>query len=476
MRTFLSTLLAILTTCVAHGTGEPSTYFNIYVPPNNDNVQRNVCLVITAIYDNTEFTVVDDGMDGDTDDSVQGVLMAGQSYILYIKDNGINDDASSASTGIYRHDGDYFIITSNKIVYASQSTDSDWQHDFVPATNKSSLGNEFIVYAPKISSSKRDLNVFAYSDSTTVTISRISTAATTTTGYTQVDRSSTQVVAQRMLMRGQDIIHYFTDGRNVMNTGETYLVEANRPVSLQYGALFGNERDGGGYVPSSNGSSTGDLFYFAVPYQALGEQEIPVISWDAGNNVTLERYNNGNLVSMTSWTIDRLKAKEWVGKSNGNVSYPTVFRVTCTPGKRVSVFEANWLETGNPGTSDIGATVLEIGPGDYIASGWTMSGDGDLTGLNGNMDGWIMRLSDLALAVDDAPTYNATQTMTVVRTELRVDLSPEVTQAWLIDVTGRVVHAWTPTSGVNVVQIGHLPSGAYLLRTTEGRSERFLKE
>jgi len=50
-------------------TGEPSTYFNIYVSPNNDNVRRDVALIVTAIYDSTDFVIIDDGMDGDTDDS-----------------------------------------------------------------------------------------------------------------------------------------------------------------------------------------------------------------------------------------------------------------------------------------------------------------------------------------------------------------------------------------------------------------------
>lgn len=49
----------------------------------------------------------------------------------------------------------------------------------------------------------------------------------------------------------------FQDGRDVMETGATYMIEANKPVSVQYGALWGNARDGGGYVPSSNGSSSG---------------------------------------------------------------------------------------------------------------------------------------------------------------------------------------------------------------------------
>jgi hypothetical protein len=54
-------------------------------------------LVITAIFDETSFEIVDDRMDGDTYDSKSGVLSRGQSYILYIADNGINDDTQYAS-------------------------------------------------------------------------------------------------------------------------------------------------------------------------------------------------------------------------------------------------------------------------------------------------------------------------------------------------------------------------------------------
>ena len=335
----------------------PSTYFNIYVPPNNDAVQRNVALIVTAIHDSTAFSITDDNADGDNDDSVAGILMAGQSYILYIKDNGINDDAMYASGGTLTRDGDYFFVQSNKLVYASMSTDSDWQHDFVSSVNKKSVGVKFIVYAPKISSSLRDLNVFAFEDSTTITISKISQSATTLTGYTDVDVNQKTIVVQRTINRGQDLIHYFTDGRNIMNTGETYMVETNKGASIQYGALYQNARDGGAYVPSSNGSSSGELFYFAVPYQAGGEQEIRIVSWHDNNNVSLDRYSNGSWTTMKSWSLDRLAPCDWVGKQNGNVTYATVFRVTCSAGKKVSVFEANWMETGSTNTSDMATMV-----------------------------------------------------------------------------------------------------------------------
>lgn len=152
----------------AWATGEPSTYFNIYVPPNNESMGRYVALIVTAIYDSTFFEIIDDGMDGDTDDSHSGWLMANQSYVLYIKDNGVNDDAVGSAGGVQKGDGDYFIISSSKLVYASQATNSDWQYDWVPATSKSSKGTKFVVYSPGTSYSNRDLNVFAYEDVYTV--------------------------------------------------------------------------------------------------------------------------------------------------------------------------------------------------------------------------------------------------------------------------------------------------------------------
>lgn len=340
-----------------YATGEPSTYFQIYVPPNNDAVQRNVCLIVTAIYDDTEFNIIDDGADGDTDDSKSGILKAGQSYVLYIKDNGINDDARYASGGVLKWDGDYFIVKSNKLVYASQSTNSDWQHDWVPSVDKSSIGQKFIVYAPMVTSSNRDINVFAYQNNTVIDFYKISTQPKTNTGFTDVNAENAVKVFSKTINVGQDLIYSSTEGRDVMISGETYMLIANKPVTMQYGALFGNERDGGGYVPTSNGSSSGELMYFAVPYQAAGEQEIRIVSWDNANAVKLDRFVNGNWVTVKNFTLDRLTAGDWVGKTNGNVSYPTVFRITCSAGKRVSVFEGNWFETGSPGTSDMATMV-----------------------------------------------------------------------------------------------------------------------
>ncbi len=354
---FLSILVGIFAFTQANATGEPSTYFNIYVPPSNVSMGRDVCLIVTALYDSTTFTITDDGADGDTDDTKTGMLMQGQSYVLFIRNNGVNDDAPHSGESATKNDGDYFIITSDKLVFASQATSSDWQHDWVSSFNKSSKGQKFIVYSNATSSSANDINVFAYEDSTEVVVRKISTVPLLGQGYTNVNLASDQIVLQQWLNVGQDLIYSNSGGRNILQSGCTYMIESNKPVTVQYGALYQNERDGGGYVPSSNGSSSGDLFYFAVPYQASNEQEVRIVSWDDGNTVYLERYNAGTWVSVTTFTgVDRFKPVQWVGATAGQ-TFATVFRVRCTEGKRVSVFEANWLETGSPATSDIATMV-----------------------------------------------------------------------------------------------------------------------
>lgn len=334
--------------------GEASTYFEIFVPPNNDAVGRDVCLIVTAIFDNTSFTITDDDMDGDADDSVTGVLQSGQSYVMYIRDNGVNDDAPHRGESASKQDGDFFVVSSNNLILASQSTNSDWQHDWVPATNKSSKGKKFIIYSPPTTFSNRDLNVFAYDDNTEVTVKKISWAAQTSTGYTNVDIAQSEVVMQQNINVGEDIIFYHTGGRDLLEPGETYLVESNKDITAQYGALWKNARDGGGYVPSANGTSSGELFYFAVPYQSAREQEIRIVAWDDNTEVDLLKYNNGSWENIQSWSLNALETGDWVSYS-GNVD--ATFKIVATAGKKVSVFEANWLETGSFGTSDIATMV-----------------------------------------------------------------------------------------------------------------------
>ncbi len=358
-----ATIVFLFVVNLVGATGGVSTYFNIYVPPSNDPNQNNVCLVVTALYDSTAFDIVDRGEDGDTDDSVSGMLMAGQSYVLYIRDNGVNDDSPGSGSGIQAQDGDHFIITSSQGVIAYQATDNDNQHDWVPSVNSQSFGEKFIIYSSGSHATNKDLNVFAFEDSTYLVVRKISTSLTQSTGYTTIDTLGGTEVLARNLNIGEDLIYSSTDGQALFEEGATYIVESNKPVSVQYGALDQRERDGGGYVTSSNGSSAGALFYFTVPYQAAFEQEIRMISWHDGNTVNLDRFENGSWVSMGNYSLDDMETAEWVG-DDYNETHEKVFRVTCDSGKMVSVFEANWMETGNgnAGSYDM-ATMLSSSDG-----------------------------------------------------------------------------------------------------------------
>ena len=346
-------LFALMFSVPAFGTGEAGTYFNIFIPPSNVSQGKDLSLVVTAIYDSTTFRITDMAEDGDADDTAAGILMAGQSYVLYLRDNGVNDDAPHADEDSAEQNGDHFIVTGDKLILVSQAAKSDWEHDWLPATNKSSKGTRFFVYGNEVTTSPNDLNVMAYQDSTYVTITKISKSPHTGTGYTNVSLVNDTVVANFMISPGQDIIYKYPYGRDVLKPGETYLVQSSKDVTVQYGALYTDEQDGGGFVPGDNGTGTGDLFYFGVPFEDSAQQEIRIVSWSDSNNVVLQRYSNGQWLTVKQFnSLNRYKAAEWVGATD-NQTFATIFRVSCTPGKKVTVFEANWLETGSMVTSDI---------------------------------------------------------------------------------------------------------------------------
>jgi hypothetical protein len=330
-------------------TEQPSTSFNIFVPPNNDNVQRNVCLVVTAIYDNTSFFIEDDGADGDTDDSKTGTLNAGQSYILYIKDNGVNDDLNYGSGGILKQDGDHFTINANKLIYATQSNNGSSQHEWVPSIDKSGIGKTFIIYTPRAGGKSRDLNVFAYENNTKVIVRKISTSLSLISGYSRVDMNSTNVVVETCLNVGQDLIYGGVEGRGLLTSGETYVIESDKPVTVQYGSLFGGQRDGLGYVLSSNGSASGKLFYFGMSYNFADDiqQEIRIVSLSNSNMISLSRYESGSWVTLKNCLADVNTILDWREEGKEGLDYPTVYRITCSPNKQVTVFENNFLETSN---------------------------------------------------------------------------------------------------------------------------------
>ncbi|MEZ5173686.1 MAG: hypothetical protein R2850_09330 [Bacteroidia bacterium] len=200
-----------------------------------------------------------------------------------------------------------------------------------------------------------DLNAFAFKDSTCIKITRLSESASSETGYTQLFQDSAITLASLFISRGKDLIYHYGLGRNLIEAGHTYLVETSAPVSLQMGSLYEKERGSGSYVTTSNGSTTGDEFYFAVPFENgfYGEQDIQINAYDSLTRVILDVYINNHWMQLGEWQINPDETITWNGAENGNVSYASVFRVRSMDGKKISVFESNAIITEYSGFSGV---------------------------------------------------------------------------------------------------------------------------
>ncbi|MBS1494508.1 MAG: LruC domain-containing protein [Bacteroidetes bacterium] len=340
------TLLIFLISFKAAFSGGAGTKFQMYVPPVNENNNRPVCLVITAFTDSTSVVLTDDGSDGDTDDSWSGILMRGQSYVCYMKDGAVNDDAGG------KWDGDYFLVSSNKPVIVYQQVNSDWEHDFLPSDNGTMTGNTFFVYVNTSPFSNRDINVFTYFDSTNVRINDISVSGMNNTGLTSVNPlPNNNLLVNTNLNINQDLIYTSSTGRNLLNNGKSYMITTSKPVTVQYGALTTNSREAGAYVPGRTGSTVDSLFYFNIPSDYKKEQELRIASYS--NNVTLqvEWLNNGNnWVQLQSYNLNQFQVGNFLDNGNQNEHK---FRAY-TNGGKVSIFEGNYLQ------SSYGATTADI--------------------------------------------------------------------------------------------------------------------
>jgi hypothetical protein len=221
------------------------------------------------------------------------------------------------------------------LVYASKSTQNDWQFDYLPAQIKSSVGQRFIVFASAGSDIATDLNVFAYDDNTTVTVKAISSSNLTETNRNALDINQDSVILKRTLDKGEDLIQFYQDGRRLLTSGKRYLIEASNPVSVQYGVLQHDSENGGKYVPSNNGSLAGNVFYFSLSKQT--EKQIRIISWKKHTKATVERFSNGAWQVIGNYNLGELESAEFTTIYNSTDEAET-FRISTARTKKLSVF------------------------------------------------------------------------------------------------------------------------------------------
>ncbi len=349
----------------AYAVGEADTAFHMYVPANEYSSSRIVGVIVTSL--NPGITTVDivdeDWDDNDSDDTYRDVELAyGQSMIVFIREGTVNDDRGGKS------DGDFFTITSDRPVIALMITTSDWQHDWVPSDAMGGIGQSFIVWAPPVSSSPTDINVYAYHDNTEVFIERISNASKTTSGRTTVDVEQPELIIQNILHEGEDLIFTKRQGLDALISGHSYRVRASKPVTVQYGALGSKDgkvqntaRDGGGFITSNTGASTGSLYYFIVPHNEgnYHEKELRVISFEDGAECVLsgKKYSTDDWSELYAFSLDEWQTADFVGKDDELFKTHHIYKFEVTNQANVALFEANWMETGSFGTSDYASWV-----------------------------------------------------------------------------------------------------------------------
>lgn len=331
-------VLGINKEILASGIG---TKFQIYVPPNAYSSSRYVQIYITATSDSTYITLTDDNADGDNDDSFTGMLRHGETYLRFIKDGTVNDDQGG------KEDGDYFIITASKPVIVGQYTKAENSHDFIPSINNTMKGNFFKIFTP-VSTNKLDINAFVYQDNTTIYLYDISANTQTSTGIARVNFNNPSLVFSITLNTKQDLINVSSSiGRNKLVNGKSYLLYANKPVTVQIGSLNGATRDGGSFVPGTNGSTLDNFYYFGIPAEKSNEQELRIVSFNNGVTVQVDRLSSGNWISLANYNLNQYQNANYISSTQYQL-----FRATVTGGK-VTIFEGNDLETGSDGKSDM---------------------------------------------------------------------------------------------------------------------------
>jgi hypothetical protein len=361
----------------AFASGDAATKFNVFVPADAMSSRRSYLVVTNVSPEPAVVDIVDDNADGDSDDSVLGVALAtGESYVVRLADGAVNDDYGG------KNDGDYFKIRANHPVIAMMGNASSWEHDWVPSEG-GARGTSFFTFSLPTSGSKSDLNVFSYADGTKVSVSDVSTNVVTATGKATANIDAAVPLFTTTLNAGEDLnVRKHGLGIDALTAGHTYWVRADKPVTMITGHLNslsgGNQaRDGGGFVPSANGSTNGSLFYLTIPHETgkPSEKELRVVCPTAGSTVRLFGAN----ADSPDWgdiSVDVLQNAgqhlDFVGASNPLFQSYDLYKLTVSPPQQgCSLYEANWMETGSYGTSD-SASAVSSDEGTGLGTGFSI--------------------------------------------------------------------------------------------------------
>jgi hypothetical protein len=231
----------------------------------------------------------------------------------------------------------------------------------------------------------------------------------------------------------------------------------------------------GNYLIGMNSNSTdgafevnfGNLDVWIFEFGMSGEifQKLHFGGSDSETPVKIDILPNGNyLVACRSNSQDGD-----ISNNHGNGDF-WVFETTPTG---TIVWEKSYGGSENDGLWDMEFVLNGI----YLI-GESSSNNGDLTGNNGWIDAWLVKLG-YTMGLEDLQTKNLIVFPNPAKDKIRVQTDLKIDSYQILDFTGKVIQQNQSNSTSKSIDIGQLPKGTYVLQIQSGNQkfqEKFIKQ
>jgi hypothetical protein len=143
--------------------------------------------------------------------------------------------------------------------------------------------------------------------------------------------------------------------------------------------------------------------------------------------------------------------------------------------KLTSIGTVEWQKTLGGTVEDYACSIQQTNDGGYIVAGFTYSNDVDVSGSHGDVDCWVVKLTNSQLSIENKEPNSfsvfpnpAQNTIHVKADNKLIGKSYEI-----YDNTGKVILSGKINSENTIIEIGNLTGGIYLLSVEENLQQTF---
>lgn len=238
--------------------------------------------------------------------------------------------------------------------------------------------------------------------------------------------------------------------------------------------------DGGYVVAGTTLSNDGD-----VTWSNGDPGDVWVVKLDAAGNISWQKALGGTDLDR-AYAVQQTtdggfvvvgEARSNDGDVTGNHGDSDIWAV-----KLDAMGNITWQKSLGGSGLDIGNAVQQTSDGGYVMAGRTESNDGDVSGYNGNKDGWVVKLDGvIANGLEEQAMVSLHVAPNPAQGLIRISSNRQVqgVQVTLTDALGREVLREGMKGTSTSMDLTHQPRGPYLLtmRSTEGvASQRLILE